>query len=135
MERDCGCRLQDTAVGNFNSHAHVERDQETNPQLLRNLISTHTLTWSVTCQPPNRHEERSNFNSHAHVERDMVQKAKDDPSFISTHTLTWSVTSNFLGGYMDSANFNSHAHVERDYWQQLFRPQIPKFQLTRSRGA
>ena len=36
------------AAGDFNSHAHVERDVgETNARPV-SVISTHTLTWSVT---------------------------------------------------------------------------------------
>ena len=54
----------------FNSHAHVERDQNRQENLSANEISTHTLTWSVT----------------GYI-------YKSDKSFeISTHTLTWSVT-------------------------------------------
>ena len=34
---------------NFNSHAHVERDYEDNDTEDQVTISTHTLTWSVTC--------------------------------------------------------------------------------------
>ena len=34
--------------GNFNSHAHVERDVFEHLILTANYISTHTLTWSVT---------------------------------------------------------------------------------------
>ena len=56
-----------------------------------NKISTHTLTWSVTClkmwQVLTLH-----FNSHAHVERDSIIP--------------------FIG--FSPINFNSHAHVERD---------------------
>ena len=33
---------------NFNSHAHVERDQVKDDFLKFFTISTHTLTWSVT---------------------------------------------------------------------------------------
>ncbi len=33
---------------NFNSHAHVERDNGLTRAWLMNIISTHTLTWSVT---------------------------------------------------------------------------------------
>ena len=58
----------------FNSHAHVERDAVVeNGGLDRDKISTHTLTWSVTCR--------------------FLQVLT---SFcISTHTLTWSVTEMF----------------------------------------
>ena len=55
---------------NFNSHAHVERDQKVRCEIPDAVISTHTLTWSVT----------SMLNSISHVSK------------ISTHTLTWSVT-------------------------------------------
>ena len=77
-------------------------------------ISTHTLTWSVTCKSESyqylqsnfnshAHVERDyttgagtaivfNFNSHAHVERDEVQMSFTEMQVISTHTLTWSVT-------------------------------------------
>ena len=62
---------------NFNSHAHVERDNG-----------------------GQKHEhERNHFNSHAHVERDDSREQKWGHIEISTHTLTWSVTllsSNFL---------------------------------------
>ena len=55
---------------NFNSHAHVERDYLCNEGARAEIISTHTLTWSVT--------------------RDHVQDGGQ--TYISTHTLTWSVT-------------------------------------------
>ena len=55
---------------NFNSHAHVERDE---------------LTLALEYSD-------SNFNSHAHVERDKFNTCSSMVSGISTHTLTWSVT-------------------------------------------
>ena len=55
-------------------------------------ISTHTLTWSVTVDRGEKHEQNDNFNSHAHVERD-----------VRVFTII-----------IDLLNFNSHAHVERD---------------------
>ena len=57
-------------VGNFNSHAHVERD--------RYKIMKITGV--------------KNFNSHAHVERDYMLDTLRISNPISTHTLTWSVT-------------------------------------------
>ena len=33
----------------FNSHAHVERDDFATGWIKAYCISTHTLTWSVTC--------------------------------------------------------------------------------------
>ena len=56
--------------GNFNSHAHVERDIiGANPEEIF-AISTHTLTWSVTGKCGKRDSVCRHFNSHAHVERD-----------------------------------------------------------------
>ena len=49
VERDLLSPRFKPAVSNFNSHAHVERDFEPKPAIcLGELISTHTLTWSVT---------------------------------------------------------------------------------------
>ena len=59
-----------TKIKNFNSHAHVERD----------LNSNCGDKW------------RYHFNSHAHVERDYFSDVSDMLHKISTHTLTWSVT-------------------------------------------
>ena len=80
----------------------------------RNVISTHTLTWSVTVWFWVTHAEPTHFNSHAHVERDLQQSNNIHPNLpISTHTLTWSVTSfNVCISFL--RYFNSHAHVERD---------------------
>ena len=60
---------------NFNSHAHVERDNIDN-----SLFKCYT-----------------NFNSHAHVERDNTAYTATLTAEISTHTLTWSVTSGITG--------------------------------------
>ena len=38
----------DVASDNFNSHAHVERDNQVADAMIAAIISTHTLTWSVT---------------------------------------------------------------------------------------
>ena len=101
---------------NFNSHAHVERDDFKIRIISATVaISTHTLTWSVTFPSSSMPLSQNDFNSHAHVERDLsgvindihryqfqltrsrgawrVCKASADLSrIISTHTLTWSVT-------------------------------------------
>ena len=71
----------------------MERDYLCNEGARAEIISTHTLTWSVT-------------------------SAGKTPSIvveISTHTLTWSVTPPFSNGDKHLLNFNSHAHVERDF--------------------
>ena len=55
----------------FNSHAHVERDYLLLCHILKVIISTHTLTWSVTGRSKACFVGQGNFNSHAHVERDL----------------------------------------------------------------
>ena len=51
VERDLECDCSSSSTYNFNSHAHVERDTLKNTHIIQNIISTHTLTWSVTCNP------------------------------------------------------------------------------------
>ena len=48
MERDRVNIIISKRQKNFNSHAHVERDNGLTRAWLMNIISTHTLTWSVT---------------------------------------------------------------------------------------
>ena len=70
MERDDIIPQNVIEKMNFNSHAHVERDDG-----------------SLRSQ-----EDVLNFNSHAHVERDVGRIYRISAFCISTHTLTWSVT-------------------------------------------
>ena len=70
VERDSKIKPWDWSEFDFNSHAHVERDYTPFNSFNFNLISTHTLTWSVTEKFP------------------TINTIFD----ISTHTLTWSVT-------------------------------------------
>ena len=70
MERDTSVTVTDDSTGNFNSHAHVERDYSLILPIAYLKISTHTLTWSVT----------------EYISKNLGK------SIISTHTLTWSVT-------------------------------------------
>ena len=79
-------------MGDFNSHAHVERDETYYYDITHQGISTHTLTWSVTPRRVQKQLAQPNFNSHAHVERDF---------FLCRFFLSF-------------CHFNSHAHVERD---------------------
>ena len=113
VERDQCLQRFFLCLLNFNSHAHVERDIGLIVLLCVKGISTHTLTWSVT--------NCSNCCCKILI--------------ISTHTLTWSVTitseirlpylsfqlTRSRGAWLFSNsgwvlvwNFNSHAHVERD---------------------
>ena len=77
-------------------------------------ISTHTLTWSVTCTGFTFCACFKNFNSHAHVERDPIN------SFIFNFQSYFNSHAHVERDTMGSAcvaeffNFNSHAHVERD---------------------
>ena len=70
----------------------MERDARRLPVVEEQIISTHTLTWSVT----------------------IYGKGTEKATNISTHTLTWSVTTHFTALTLYYTNFNSHAHVERD---------------------
>ena len=113
MERDLLYHYHFLPFLHFNSHAHVERDEFWCFNRKYNHISTHTLTWSVTC-----------------IYAYWVVKI-----CISTHTLTWSVTTDPNSGTRSYGYFNSHAHVERDaLLSPRFSPEM-SFQLTRSRGA
>ena len=64
-------------MSDFNSHAHVERDISADVFKQLPCISTHTLTWSVTC----------------------IDEVADQCVEISTHTLTWSVTDEIVGNF------------------------------------
>ena len=77
---------------NFNSHAHVERDRVINSSNSIYLISTHTLTWSVTC------------NSRICITYHAFQLTRSRGAWLR---------SDFYKD--DIFDFNSHAHVERDY--------------------
>ena len=92
MEHDYAVGEIVSAGTDFNSHAHVEHDKFWHNSQVLNLISTHTLTWSVTQTKTENLDLKNNFNSHAHVERDAITLVN---STSNTH-------------------FNSHAHVERD---------------------
>ena len=95
MERDGCAVVENGGLDNFNSHAHVERDETSSFY----------------------DGENKNFNSHAHVERDYYFRAEIGDRRISTHTLTWSVTRDACMVCNANPNFNSHAHVERDILQ------------------
>ena len=70
----------------------MERDPWRKSGDLKQKISTHTLTWSVTGGEIQLRDQDGNFNSHAHVERDKIKMKYELLNKISTHTLTWSVT-------------------------------------------
>ena len=72
VERDLHVQSLAEQPTDFNSHAHVERDGKISDIKQGDLISTHTLTWSVTWEDFDFTLTKLNFNSHAHVERDNV---------------------------------------------------------------
>ena len=76
----------------FNSHAHVERDEQAGYTVASASISTHTLTWSVTI-------DRVAFGAETAISTHTLTWSVTDINAvtlayntISTHTLTWSVT-------------------------------------------
>ena len=92
VERDSYTQLLTTQHWHFNSHAHVERDRCNNATGEVNMISTHTLTWSVTlhgrtCQTPLIFQLTRSRGAWLCIYSDWIVKI-----CISTHTLTWSVT-------------------------------------------
>ena len=124
---------------------------------IRDYISTHTLTWSVTVCRRKITGKHQNFNSHAHVERDTSvgfiqlvdlefqltrsREAWRDDHWLYHRYVEFQLTRS-RGAWQERsdterypANFNSHAHVERDDFSSLDRLSASEFQLTRSRGA
>ena len=97
---------------NFNSHAHVERDKNGIKNKAMELISTHTLTWSVT---------------HLKFKRKILY-------IISTHTLTWSVTLISLSS-RSALTISTHTLTWSVTMFSATRARTTAFQLTRSRGA
>ena len=117
----------------FNSHAHVERDEQL---IYSRLACWFQLTRSRGAWPPNllRVLKPGNFNSHAHVERDFRQSVYFARIEISTHTLTWSVTVQLWICRL-RAHISTHTLTWSVTISPLGRPARRKFQLTRSRGA
>ena len=80
-------------TGNFNSHAHVERDFciiDKTIWFIKFQLTRSRGAWRYTEYVWRR---TIHFNSHAHVERDWSKILRGVRSIlISTHTLTWSVT-------------------------------------------
>ena len=114
VERDQRLMLLWIRIFYFNSHAHVERDWQRTHLILCPTISTHTLTWSVTLSIFSP-EYLSTISTHTLTwSVTMINGMCNIGFFISTHTLTWSVTWEHWYNFWRYNNFNSHAHVERD---------------------
>ena len=77
---------------NFNSHAHVERDQNGYIMIMYSKHFNSHAHVERDQRAPKGYHSNKNFNSHAHVERDEHKEANPNNEKISTHTLTWSVT-------------------------------------------
>ena len=92
----------------------MERDGKKMNEIIISIISTHTLTWSVTCDEICIQHQNLYFNSHAHVERDrdvdMFQKCI---CYFNSHAHVERDSSPIVNAY-GVVYFNSHAHVERD---------------------
>ena len=87
-----------TNYQDFNSHAHVERDDTRTPNITQTNISTHTLTWSVTKDfAIDRRIEIISTHTLTWSVTTSVRKIYSSQG-ISTHTLTWSVT--FISTYL-----------------------------------
>ena len=98
-------------------------------------ISTHTLTWSVTYKKHIYGGNLSNFNSHAHVERDSILLQCLFPfRYFNSHAHVERDHCQITPPYV-ILYFNSHAHVERDVSGIWSVVEDVGFQLTRSRGA
>ena len=81
----------------FNSHAHVERDIRLRWRQKAIKISTHTLTWSVTCWLSTMVMAFSIFQlTRSRGAWQWQTMPHRSPQTISTHTLTWSVTVYFI---------------------------------------
>ena len=135
MERDIVFFNAKNCRRYFNSHAHVERDLRFSSTRAILRISTHTLTWSVTC-PFCGADLKHRISTHTLTWSVTLNFGQNVTVYvISTHTLTWSVTSAVCYAWFiweisthtltwsvtevavpckRSADFNSHAHVERD---------------------
>ena len=70
----------------------MERDETAMREILFRGISTHTLTWSVTCACFFKSSGRR-ISTHTLTWSVTYDKSERTVSYyISTHTLTWSVT-------------------------------------------
>ena len=71
MERDNPVNDDIVFDGNFNSHAHVERDRSRFPVMHPNKHFNSHAHVERDYNPIENYSMTENFNSHAHVERDL----------------------------------------------------------------
>ena len=121
-------------VGDFNSHAHVERDVLWKRYCNRATISTHTLTWSVTSALTQKLDKQI-ISTHTltwSVTGHVILDPSEKP--ISTHTLTWSVTYTVVE--CDKCKkISTHTLTWSVTLTCIVIVTLSVFQLTRSRGA
>ena len=88
-------------------------------EIIISIISTHTLTWSVTCDEICIQHQNLYFNSHAHVERDVIIVSL--PLKYLNFNSHAHVERDICLAYFsfEKIYFNSHAHVERDFIKKL----------------
>ena len=135
MERDHTRIYVIWRISNFNSHAHVERDIAVLQLVLITKISTHTLTWSVTCiidktirfvkfqLTRSRGAWQYRLNSLHHIYKFQLTRSRGawHECYADSNNFEWFQLTRSRGAWLNaqskhaiSINFNSHAHVERD---------------------
>ena len=118
MERDQRTRLRNQLSRNFNSHAHVERDDlsgrkknaDERFQLTRSRGAWHTSL--------SQDHHTGHFNSHAHVERDNLWYPPAGWRYHFNSHAHVERDQQLLAQCQRAVHFNSHAHVERDACEQ-----------------
>ena len=99
---------------NFNSHAHVERDDMQQKNFCLNYsISTHTLTWSVTRNTHGRTQNHQFQLTRSRGAWRYIHMTEQDYSLFQL-TRSRGAWRQIQTGLHRTDNFNSHAHVERD---------------------
>ena len=134
MERDGIKLIYIRPLRDFNSHAHVERDQKIQSITTANINFNSHAHVERDVISLRRYNRLYNFNSHAHVERDRLIKVKTYDIDISTHTLTWSVTYAY-GIDINAEKISTHTLTWSVTECSICRNSSIRFQLTRSRGA
>ena len=115
VERDTWSMADIWGICYFNSHAHVERDRTLlTPANIRDPISTHTLTWSVTPRVSGhiRYTEFQLTRSRGAWPRTRGSMGQQCRFQLTRSRGAWQTDQQYNQTYK---HFNSHAHVERDY--------------------
>ena len=97
----------------------MERDGKKMNEIIISIISTHTLTWSVTCDEICIQHQNLYFNSHAHVERDVIIVSLPLKYLNFNSHAHVERDASWINKIVAKFDFNSHAHVERDFIKKL----------------